>query len=673
MPMGAVTLKPGVDVEKTYSLNEAGVSQSQLIRFKNGMVQSYGGWTEFNPTSVGSTVRDLHAWRGFTTDQHIGIGCTQSLTIYHSDTQSFSNVTPQITINNPSPNFSISSGSNQVTVADPNSGPTIYDTVFFNTPVAVGNLLLNGAYPVATVLSTGSYIINSSVAASTTIASSGILPIFNTSSGNAAITVTLPNNNFHDITGLLYDFYAPTTVGGLTVQGPYEISSIIDSTQFTITAGTQASATAASTMNAGLAQLVYYIAIGPQISGSGFGAGGFGLGGFGTGSPTTGTPGTPITTTDWSQENWGEFLLACPKDGPIYKWSMDSGLQTAQVIPEAPFFNGGIFISMPQQILVAWKSTQSTGVQDNLVVRWCNAGDFTNWIVSSQTTAGSFHIPTGSIIIGGLQAPNYGLIWTDVDVWVMMYVGGDVIFNFTRVGSGCGLIGQHAAGVINGSVYWCGLDNFFTITPNGVAPIPCTVWDFIFQNINTANASKVQCAPNSVFNEIMWLFPAGTATENNAYVKLNVVENSWDYGFMDRTAWMDISIFGNPIAADSGGYLWQHENGTLNPGAGNPSFTSGWWAISEGNELSFVDYVIPDFKWGFYGGSQNTSVNMTFYSADYPGDIPRSYGPYTVTQGTEYLTPRIRGRLMQVAIQSLNEGFFRLGRIRYRYAPAGRR
>jgi hypothetical protein len=671
--MGAVELKPGVDVERTPSLNEAGISQSQLIRFKNGMAQSYGGWQLFTPFTVGSTVRDLHGWRGFTSDEHIGIGATQSLTIYHSDTADLENITPQFSITNPAPNFSISSGSNSVTIIDSNAGPSVYNSVFFRTPIAIGNLLLNGAYQITSVLSTGSYTILSSVSASTTINSSGILPGFNTTAGGANILVTLPNNNFQPITGLQQTFYAPTNVGGLTVQGPYYIASVIDSTTFNITADMQATSSSSATMNNGLAQLYYYVALGPQPLGSGFGAGGFGDGGFGSGSATTGTPGAPITATDWSQDNWGEFLLACPKDGSIYIWSMDSGLTTAQVITSAPLFNGGIFISMPQQILVAWKSVQSTGTQDNLVVRWCNAGDFNNWVVSSQTTAGSFHFPTGSVIVGGIQAPNYGVISTDLDVWIMQYVGGVVIFNFTRVGSGCGWIGSHAAGVINGSVYWCGQDNFFTITQNGVTPIPCPVWDFIFQNINPTNAWKVRCAPNSVFNEIAWFFPSTNATENDSYVKMNVVDGTWDYGTMNRTAWMDISVFGNPIGTDSGAFLYQHETGTLNPGASNPSFTSGWWAISEGNELSFVDWVIPDFKWGFYGGGQGTAINLTFYSVDYPGDVPRSYGPYTVTQMTEYITPRIRGRLMSVSVQSQNEGFFRLGKIRFRYASSGRR
>lgn len=670
MPMMSVILRPGVDVERTLSLNEAGISESQLIRTKNGLTQAYGGWELFISAAIPSTVRELHPWEDVSGVSHLGVGATQNLQVVTAG--SASDITPQQTTTNPAPNFSISSGSDIVTIVDANSGVSVYNTVYFNTPVAVGNLLLNGAYPITSVLSTGSYTITSSVEASTTITSSGILPEFNTTSGSPTVTVTLPNNNFTATLGLQQSFRAATTVGGLTISGPYTIASVIDSTSFTITSNAQATATSSATMNTGLAQLVYYITLGPQPAGAGFGAGGFGLGGFGTGVATTGEAGTAITATDWSMDNWGEILLACPVDGAIYTWSPNSGFLNSQVISQAPFFNGGIFVSMPQQILVAWKSVQSTGTEDNLIVRWCDAGDFTNWTVENGTTAGSFHIPTGSIIVGGLQAPSYGVIWTDIDVWQMSYIGGDAIFNFTKVGTGCGLIGQHAAGLLGGQVYWCGMSNFFRLGANGAEPIPCTVWDYIFQNLNTTYSNKIRCAPNSAFNEIAWFFPSGDSTENNAYVKLNVVDNTWDYGLMTRTAWADVSVVGNPVGVDSGGFIYQHETGQATPGAANPSFRTGWWAISDGNDLAFVDYVIPDFIWGLYG-DDTAQVSLTFYAIDYPGDAPRSYGPYTVTQATEYITPRIRGRLMSLLVQGSNDVFWRLGRIRLRWAPAGRR
>src|SRR6185369_333032 len=164
MPMGAVTLKPGVDVEKTLSLNEAGISESQLIRFKGGLIQTYGGWVSFG-SAIPSTVRDLHAWQDVQGIDHLGVGAAQNLIVVTAGSNN--DITPQTFTTNFTPSFSISSGLQAVTVNDPGSGAAIYNTVYFNTPVAIGNLLINGPYQIFSVLSTGSYQIVSSVPAST--------------------------------------------------------------------------------------------------------------------------------------------------------------------------------------------------------------------------------------------------------------------------------------------------------------------------------------------------------------------------------------------------------------------------------------------------------------------------------------------------------------------------
>ena len=656
MPMGSVLLRPGVNTQYTPALNEAGVSESQLVRYQQGLTQKYGGWQQLFQSAIGSTVRDLHPWGGLEVGHaHLGIAATQSLSVYHSDNGALQAITPQTETRDFAPNFSVSSGSNIVTIVDGGSSTTTYQTVFFNTQIAVGTLLLQGAYQVNTVGGSSIYTIAATANSCTTVASSGILPIFTTAANSAIVTVTLPNNGYQAITGLFQQFIAPTTItstgASVTIQGPYEVTTIIDSTNFTINLDVQAASAGTATMNSSLAQLVYYRTQGPLTAGSGFGFGGFGSGGFGSGTAPSGGTGTAITASDWTMDNWGEILLACPTDGPIYIWSPNSALTTADVISEAPFFNGGIFVAMPQQILVAWRSVQSTGVQDPLRVRWSDAEDFTNWTVSNQTTAGSFHIPTGSRIVGGMQGPTQGIISTDIDVWLMQYVGGTVTFNFTRAGSGCGWIGPHAVGILGGNIFWCGGNNFFMLSGRGVQDIPCPVWDFLFQNLSTANQSKVQCATNSLFNEVAWFFPSASATECNSYVKLNTADGAWDHGTLDRTAWNDASILGNPIGADVSGNIWQHE--LTNDAGGvpmSPFFKSGYWRIQEGNEFAFVDLVIPDMKFGTFSGAQSATVQITFFVVDYLGDTPRQYGPYVFTNTTQYINVRFRGRYMAVQI-----------------------
>jgi len=679
MPYGAVQLRPGVNTQRTLSDNEAGVSQSNLIRYKEGLLQKYGGWQAFYPFQVSSTpVREMHAWQGLVSDKHLAIGSLTNLVVITAG--SASDIMPQTNTTNPTPSFSVSSGSNVVTVVDAGSSVSTFDVVYFNTQVSVGGGLLQGAYKVNSVGGSSTYTILAQYTATVTASSSGVVPLFTTSSGSAIINVVLPDNGYQSIPGLFEQFIAPTSVGGLTIQGPYQISSVIDTSSFTITATNQSTGSQSRYMNSnsstvGVAQLLYYISAGPPPTAGGYGVGLYGAGAYGSGTAIPGGSGTPITATDWTMDNWGELLIACPTGGPIYTWSPDSGFTTATVIQQAPFFNGGIFVSMPQQILVAWASTESTGVHDPLVVRWSNSGDYTNWTVSNQTTAGSFHIPTGSQIMGGMQAPSQGLIWTDLDVWAMSYVGGIVVFNFTRIGSGCGLIGPHAAGILGGNVYWCGINNFFMLGQNGVAPMPCTVWDFIFQNLSKANQSKIRAAPNSTFSEMAWFFPSAAATEDDSYVKFNQVENEWDYGSLSRTAWIDTTILGNPIGVDNGGIIYQHETG--NDAATipmNASFQSGYWSIAQGNEVGFVAFIIPDFRWGSLLGTQNATVQITFLAVNFLGDTPTSYGPYTVTSATEFINTRIRGRFMAVLVQSSDLGtFWRLGRIRFRWATSGRR
>ena len=104
------------------------------------------------------------------------------------------------------------------------------------------------------------------------------------------------------------------------------------------------------------------------------------------------------------------------------------------------------------------------------------------------------------------------------------------------------------------------------------------------------------------------------------------------------------------------------------------SFTTGYFMLVEGEDFVVVDQVIPDMKWGTYGGTPGASVQITFNVIDFPGDTPRTFGPYTMTSTTEYITVRFRGRQVSVTLQSSDVGsFWRLGRIRFRFASDGRR
>jgi hypothetical protein len=675
MPMTSVTLRPGVNTMRTLSQNEAGVSYSNNIRYQSGLIEKMGGWTLYYSTNIGSTIRDLWGWEGLTLNKYLGVGATQSLSVINSN--NIADITPQTATTNDPVNFSISSGSSLVKINDAGSSASLTTTIYLNTPISIGNLYLTGAYPVAAALGSSSYQIASSVIASTTITSSGLVPTFSMSSGAATVTLTAANSSQYYTTtlGLYYSFIAPTTVGGITISGPYQIQTTSSAITFS---ANKAAITSASSiqMNGGNAQIVYYYVQGPG-SFLGFGGGPFGNGGYGVGTTAPAGSGTPITATDWSLTNWGETFLAVPFGGPLYVWSANSGNQTASVVPTAPFFNGGCFVSQPQQILVLWGSDQSTGVQDPLLVRWSDALDYTNYLVTATTWAGSFRIPTGSVIKGGLQSAQQGFIWTDIDVYVMQNVGQPLVFGFNRIGSGCGLVGQHAANVLNGNIYWMSFNNFFVCDSEGVHQLNCPIWSSVFQNIDTTNYSKVKCGTNSLFNEATWFFPALNGTgENTLWAKYNIAEGEWDYGTLGRSAWIDVTVLGNPIGADLTGLIWQHEIG-YNAGtvALDSTFQTGYWSITEGNDLAFVDWILPDMTFNAYGTPATlATLQITFFSTNYTGDTPVAYGPYTFNSTTEYINTRIRGRFLSMKIEGTDlNSFWRIGRIRYRYAIDGRR
>lgn len=397
-------------------------------------------------------------------------------------------------------------------------------------------------------------------------------------------------------------------------------------------------------------------------------------GGYGTGTAPSGNTGTAITTSDWTLDNWGDTLIACPYGGLIYEWSPSLGQVIATAISQGPSANAGAFVAMPQRQIVAWGST-FTGIQDPLLIRWCDVNNYNSWIATVINQAGSYRIPKGSRIVQCIQGPQQGLIWTDLGLWSMQYVGPPYVYQFNEVGTGCGLIGRKAAASMNGIVYWMGQSQFFCLSGSGVEPIRCPIWDVVFQDLDTSNLNKIRVAPNSRFGEIAWYYPTtGNGGEISNYVKYNVILDQWDYGTLARTAWINESVLGPPIGAGTDQFIYQHET---SPDADtqpmSSSFQTGYFVLTEADVKMFVDQIWPDMKWGYYGGTQGATLTFTFYATDYPGDTPTVYGPYTMTQSTEFITPRMRGRLVSIKIESDDLGsFWRLGNIRYRYQQDGR-
>jgi hypothetical protein len=591
------------------------------------------------------------------------------------------NITPQTLLSNFAPNFSTIINTPTVTIVDPNiSNVTIFDSVFFNTPVAIGGLILSGLYPITEITGTHSYQITAASDATSTVNNAGAVPVFTTVNGSSVVSVALTANGMAASNTVVFPI--PTTGNGITITGAYQAATITDANDFTIQTSTQATAGGSFSMNGGNAQLVYYIALGPAAQGAGYGLGGYGLGGYGTGVVPSSQTGTPIAATDWTTDNWGEILLACPENGGIYFWDPTGGFTNAQLVSSAPAFNSGMFVSTTDQILITYGSTltEQIGVeQDPMLVQWSDSGNFFQFDPLTTDLAGNFVIPIGSKIVAGLAVSNQNFIWTDLDLWIMNFIGFPDVFGFNKIGAGAGAASKHSIMQLRGNVYWMGISNFYSYTSGGVAVVQCPVWDVVFQNLNTAFAHNIRAMPNTPFNEAGWAYPskASVSGECDSYVKFNIVEQGtpWDYGALPRSAWIDQSVFGPPIGASPSGVIFQHE--TSPDAAGQPivaSFQTGYFVLSEAEDFVFIDQVIPDMIWGTFGSPGNAQIQLSFLTVNYPGDTPIIFGPYTVTQATEFISVRFRARQVAVLLQSSDLGsFWRLGRIRFRVAPDGRR
>jgi hypothetical protein len=691
MPHSAFKILPGVDQTKTPALNEAAISESQLIRFVpdrtlGGLVQKLGGWTKFYANTIGSIVRCLLAWEDTNGNSYLGVGAEGvpaggggALEVIVSG--GASDITPQKTTVNVALKAETVSGSNEVTITDAGRNANAYTVVDIQTQISVGGLILFGQYQCAP-LGTNTYKISATnvlgqpdyATSTTTGVPYGLVPQFATTSSSSSVTVTLANHDYFP--GATFPVLVATTIGGITFYGNYTVISVPSAAPntFIISAQNKASSTTTGYMNGGNAHYVYYIGIGPLPAGTGYGVGGYGRGGYGTGIPPIAITGTPINAADWTLDNWGQILIANPKGSPIYQWDPTSGNPTAQIIVNAPSTNQGAFVAMPQRQIVAWGTT-FTGISDPLLLRWCDVENFDSWIPALTNQAGSYRIPKGSRIVQCIQAAQQGLIWTDLGVWAMQYVGQPYIYQFNELGNGCGLIGEKAATSMGGVVYWMGQSQFYRMSGGGPEPIRCPIWDVIFQDLDTAQYDKIRVAANSRFGEISWFYPTkSNGGEVSNYVKYNVILDQWDFGQLARTAWINESVLGPPIGAETNTYIYQHETSTDSDGtAMTSSFQTGYFVLNEADMKMFVDQVWPDMKWGYYGGTQGANVLLTFYVTDFPGQTPTQYGPYTLIEATTYITPRFRGRLVSIKIESNDIGsFWRLGNIRYRVQPDGK-
>lgn len=706
-----IRLLPTVDVNKTQTLNEAALSASQLIRFLvdsggQSLIQKMGGWARWFPGALPSICRALWGWQDINGHKWLAAGCVHTgsqggpllvLTPANSLV-----ITPRVLQDNVAVSVTTLTTSNIVTVTDTGSNISSFDSVYVPVHISVGGVIIFGLY--ATIAaSANTYQIAlvdkfGNPVFPTSAVTGGAVEDFTTVSGSSVVTVRLPNHG--ESIGNTYSVLINSVVGGITLQGDYIVQTVIDASHFTILGSQSATSSVTNQpINGGNARYNYYLAFGALPTGEGYGVGGYGMGGYGTGATPTANAGSPMVVDDWTLDNWASLLISCPIlttfnspngvteiGGPIFYWDPLGSTPTATIIPNSPITNKGAFVAMPELQIIAYGST-STGTQDPLLIRGCDAGDFTDWIPTPTNLAFSKRLPRGSEIVVGLQMAQQLIFLTDLSLWTGQFIGGQDVYSWNEMADECGCIAQKAANTLHDVLYWMSQSQFFSFSGAGVQPLPCSVWDFIFQNLNKAFVANIRCATNTYFNEVTWYFPsiASVSGENDSYVKYNVVTQGWDCGtsslaqYVGRSAWINQTVLGPPIGTDpSTNLIQQHEISNDADGqAMLPSFTTGFASMSEADVLMFVDQFWPDMKWGKFGSTPNATLMLNFIVAEYPTDVEngntQTFGPFTLSKAVQYVTPRFRGRLVALQMFSEDVGtFWRLGLPRYRSQPDGK-
>lgn len=400
---------------------------------------------------------------------------------------------------------------------------------------------------------------------------------------------------------------------------------------------------------------------------------GIGGSGYGTGTYGTGTYGTSVLSETfprtWSLATWGEKLLASPREGKLYEWSLGTGTPAAEIVA-APDNIGSMFVTS-ERIVVCCGCVEYGGASyDPLLVRWSAQEDNTVWTPSATNQAGEFPLSIGGRIVRGLPSRKTNLIWTDSALYAMTYLGDPLlVYGFELLGQGCGLIGPNAVAEKDGTAFWMSRSGeFYTYSGGTPQPLACSVQRYVADNLDWRQADKVYAGTNSAHSEIWWFYPdSRDGSECSRYVAYNYAEGTWTVGSWDRTAWADAGVLQYPIATDSSGYLYYHEIGhTADGGAITAYVESAPLDLADGEQLLSVMRAVPDVE-DLQGG-----MTLTFKGKRWPAGSETEHGPYTVLATTEKIDFRMTARQMALRVDSASApSFWRLGALRLDLRPTG--
>ena len=392
----------------------------------------------------------------------------------------------------------------------------------------------------------------------------------------------------------------------------------------------------------------------------------------------------------WSLDNWGEDLVANIRNGPIYYWHDALGL-TAHALPltEPVTVNGVPFVpdNVPLtalQVLVSPNDRHLIAfgcndfgqtIANPLLVRWSDQENAYSWTPLRTNSAGSQPLSAGSFIICALRTVSGQiLIWTDLGLWLMQYIGMPYVFGFQPIAQGLSIIGPNAMTNAAGNVFW--MDHgTFSVYSGGVQELPCAVKDYVFGDLNYRQGYKVYCGHNHAFGEVIRFYPSAAATEVDSYVTYNYEQQLWAVGKLERTAWLEMGRGDYPVATDRQNHLvYYHEFGNDNDGAAMPAWIdSADIDASGGDHFLYLQRFVPDVYFRGNAGT-NQSLGVTIYGRSEPLKAKNIWAQLEVTPMTGQQFIRVRDRQISFRFQSDGVGTsWRLGTIRADWQPDGRR
>jgi len=709
MPLTKLQFRPGINRETTSYSNEGGWFDMDKVRFRFGYPEKIGGWTKLSTANFLGTCRALHPWVALDRSQFTGVGT--HLKYYVSEGGAFNDITPlRSTTSAGDVTFSANANTLNADITAVDTSITLTSATGFPS---TGRIKINDEIITYSSLNTNILQgcirgVNDTTAASHTSGDAvGCTTIVVSNTAHGAEV-----NAFVTFSGASDLYSSGGNISAEVLNQEYQIVGIVDDNSYlieareennlpiiTTTSGytpTLVFSNANDTGNGGSSGVgAYQINTGLDNAffGNGWGVSFWGRGTWGSGSSVGGVE---ENLRLWTHDNFGEDLIINVRDSSIYYWdrsASSSSFERAVNITDfigsnkAPTVAKKVLVSDVDRHVIAFgcDSEDDPGVQDPLLIRFSDQENILEWQSLITNTAGDLRIGSGSEIVTAVETRQQILVFTDVSLHAMQYLGPPYTFGINAISENITISGALAVTAVEDSIYWMGSNEFY-VYAGAVQRIPCSVRDYVFSDFNEQQRSKVFASTNTSFSEVTWFYPSANSDENNKYVTYNYDQKIWYYGTLSRTAWLDRGVLSDPMAASPDHYMYVHEvgadDGSTTPVSAITSYIeSSQMDLGEGDNFAFLQRMIPDITFRTSTGD-TPSVTMTLQARNFPGANYSSSNNSTVSktasvpieQFTDQVYVRLRGRSFSFKIESDEVGVkWRLGSPRVDVRPDGRR